>query len=132
MNSREAVVRFPFAPRPARKPRPARVTSALLMVRRRSLATRRTSAANGAGILTLWRTGIVSDWRANALFRLGIRLHCTSSAPLWFIPLSSLGDGIPDCFRGARGGNARGTLLRKSGTGLHFSDLLVVPHVVQR
>ena len=47
-----------FASASARTPRSAKSTSARLMVTCRSLATRRTSAANDAGIVTLCRTDL--------------------------------------------------------------------------
>jgi hypothetical protein len=58
MKFRQAALSCCFASLSARTPRSAKTTRARLMVKCRSLATRRTSAARSAGIVTLCRTDL--------------------------------------------------------------------------
>ena len=77
MNVRYADLSCCFASASARTPRSAKSTSARLMVTCRSLATRRTSAANDAGIVTLCRTDL-DDAVLLRVAMVSAYQHCTS------------------------------------------------------
>ena len=75
MNRRYVALRLSRAAASASTPRCASMTSARLMVRRFLLATRSTSIARRAGIVTLWRTDGAVRVRAFGLFLTSLSYH---------------------------------------------------------